>query len=236
MTASIASPEARRGRRTWLIPGSLVLLSLVPVVAGASRVVSLAGGVATTPDDARFTEMPAPVLVHIVSATVYCLLGAFQFHPGLRGRHPAWHRVAGRVLVPMGLVAALSGLWMTTFSALPAHDGGLLPPARWVFGLGMVAALVLGFAAALRRRFDVHRAWMIRAYAIGLGAGSQVFTMLAWLAVGGDQETLKAVPMIAGWVLNLTVAEWIIRRRRARAARPPHAPRLRGTATRRMQA
>jgi len=215
MTASAPAIRPRsRTRPDWLVPAGLVLLSLVPVVAGASRVASLAIGVETTPDNARFTGMPAPVIVHVVGSTAYCLLGALQFHPGLRRRRPAWHRVSGRVLVPMGIASALSGLWMTQFSALPAHDGGLLPLARWVFGLGMLAALVLGFAAARRRRFAAHRAWMIRAYAIALGAGSQVFTTLAWLAVGGDPETTKAVPMIAGWAIDLAVAEWAIRRGR----------------------
>ena len=216
MTASTTPTRPARRARTrrldWLVPAGLVLLSLIPVVAGASRVTSLAVGVETTPDNARFTGMPLPVIVHIVSSTVYCVLGAFQFHPGLRRRRPRWHRIAGRVLVPMGLASALSGLWMTQFYILPAHDGGILPPARWVFGIGMVAALVLGFVAALRRRFGAHRAWMMRAYAIALGAGTQVITTMVWLAVGADLETTKAVPMIAGWVINLAVAEWAIRR------------------------
>ena len=36
--------------------------------------------------------------------------------------------------------------------------------------------LVLGITAVRRRDIAAHRAWMIRAYAIGLAAGSQVFT------------------------------------------------------------
>src|SRR5215813_7764862 len=38
------------------------------------------------------------------------------------------------------------------------------------------------FAAGFRRRrHGWHRAWMTRGYAIGLGAGTQVFTQLPWL-------------------------------------------------------
>ena len=40
----------------------------------------------------------------------------------------------------------------------------------------MAACLVLGVAAIRRRDIAAHRAWMIRAYAIGLAAGTQVFT------------------------------------------------------------
>ena len=40
----------------------------------------------------------------------------------------------------------------------------------------MGAFLVLGFTAIRRRDIPAHRAWMIRAYALGLGAGTQAFT------------------------------------------------------------
>ena len=94
-------------RRTWLVPAGLLALSAVPVIAGAARVSELTGGAAVTPDDARFFASPVPVLVHIVGASLYCVLGAFQFASGFRRRRPGWHRAAGRLLVPCGLAAAL---------------------------------------------------------------------------------------------------------------------------------
>jgi uncharacterized membrane protein len=212
-TVTAPRPTPTRRNRDWMIPTGLILLSLVPVAAGAMRITSLATGVEATPDNARFVGMPLPVIIHIVSATIYCVLGAFQFHPGLRRRRPRWHRISGRILVPMGIAAALSGVWMTQFYALPVHDYGALPAARWVFGLGMAASIVLGFRAVLRRDFRAHRAWMIRAYAIGIGAGTQLFTTLAWFGIAGaNADATKPVPMIAGWVVNLAIAEWIIRR------------------------
>jgi uncharacterized membrane protein len=103
----------------------------------------------------------------IVTATVYNLVGAFQFSPGLRRRRPRWHRAAGRVLIPCGLAAALAGLWMSQFYPAPEGDGPLLYLIRLVFGGAMVAALILGFIAVRRGDFTRHRAWMIRGYAIG---------------------------------------------------------------------
>lgn len=212
-TLTRTRPGARSRRREWLIPASLLVLSAIPVLAGALRLGSLAGGAEITPDNARFFALPLPVVLHIVGATVYCVLGAFQFVPSLRRRHPRYHRLAGRVLVPAGLVAAASGLWMTAVYDLPVADGGLLPVIRWIFGLAMIAALALGMRAILRRDVATHRAWMMRAYAIGLGAGTQVLTALPWmLMAGGLDTTSKTLSMTAGWVLNLAVAEWIIRR------------------------
>jgi uncharacterized membrane protein len=197
---------------TWLIPTGLLGLSFIPVIAGAVRVTQLTAGAAVTGDNARFFDSPAPVLLHIVGAITYSVLGAFQFAPGLRRRRPAWHRMAGRLLVPAGLTVALSGLWMTLFYPKPAGDGALLTFLRLVFGSAMAISIVLGLAAIRRRDIARHRAWMIRGYAIGLGAGTQAFTHLPWmLLVGQPGEVPRALLMAAGWLINLAVAEWCIR-------------------------
>ncbi|MEU6787988.1 DUF2306 domain-containing protein [Nonomuraea angiospora] len=197
-----------------LIPAGLLLLSAVPVIAGAIRTAELAGGAAITPDNARFIAAPAPVLLHIAGVTVYSVLGAFQFAPGFRRRRPAWHRAAGRVLVPAGLVAALAGLWMTLFSDLPAGDTGLLTVFRLVAGSAMAGSLVLGFAAILRRDVARHRAWMIRAYALAMGAGTQAVVLSAWYAATGvdPHGVTRALLQGLAWGINLAVAEWAIRR------------------------
>jgi uncharacterized membrane protein len=198
----------------WLTPAGLIMLSVVPVLAGAARVAQLAGGAQVTPENARFFAAPLPVVVHIFSASVYCVLGAFQFAPGLRRRSLGWHRAAGRLLVPCGLAAALSGLWMTLFYPQPPGDGDLLTCFRLVFGAAMLLSIGLGFAAVRRRDIVRHRAWMVRAYAIGLGAGTQVLTHLPWiLIVGKPDELSRALLMLAGWVINLAVAELALLRR-----------------------
>ncbi|USY23152.1 DUF2306 domain-containing protein [Nocardiopsis exhalans] len=127
------------------------------------------------------------------------------------------------------MVSALSGLWMTLFYAIPAIDTGFLTVQRLVFGTAMALALVLGYVAARRREFARHGAWMIRAYAIGTGAGTQVLTHMPWtLLVGEYDQLIRALLMGAGWVVDIVVAEWVIHRtlRRPRGARrvPERAP------------
>ncbi|GIH76812.1 DUF2306 domain-containing protein [Planobispora longispora] len=218
-------------RAGWLAPTGLIVLSVVPVIAGAVRLGELTAGAEVTAENARFFAAPVPIVLHILSVTVYSLLGAFQFAPGLRRRRPGWHRAAGRLLVGCGLVAALSGLWMTVFYAFPAGDGALLAGFRLVFGSGMALSIVLGLAAIRRRDIVRHRAWMTRGYAIGLGAGTQVLTHLPWSLVAGEPgEFSRALLMGAGWVINLAVAEWIIRRRSAGPVRTPAGARPRPNA------
>jgi hypothetical protein len=195
-----------------LTPLALVALALGPVIAGAVRLVGLAGGAALTPQNARFFASPSPIVLHVLSASVFCLLGAFQLDPGLRRRWPRWHRRAGRALVGCGLVAGLSGLWMTCFYPRAAGDGALLDGFRLLFGSAMVLCLVLGVAAILRRDVARHGAWMLRGYALGQGAGTQLLLSVPWLLLfGAPGELARALLLGAGWALNLAVAEWVLR-------------------------
>lgn len=208
------------------MPAGLIALGLVPVIAGAFRVTALTVGVEVTPENARFFASPIPVILHAVGASVYLVLGALQFAPSLRRRR--WHRLAGRALVPAGLTAALSGVWMAVFYAIPAEmNGPALIVMRVVLGTAMAAAIVVAFLAIRRGDVPAHSAWMTRAYAIGLGAGTQVLTLLPWtLAFGTPSQTMHSVLMGAAWAINLAVAEVVIRRRARRGAgtRRPSGP------------
>jgi len=214
-------PSRKGGWDEWRVPLALILLCAVPLAAGAVRLVTLAVGAEITPENARFFAAPLPVVLHIVGASVFTVLGAFQFVPGLRRRLPGWHRRVGRLVVGAGLVAALSGLWMTQFYKLPAHDGALVYGFRLLFGSLMALSIVLGLVAIRRREFGQHRAWMMRGYALGLGAGTQVLTLLIGeIALGGAPgEVARGLLMGAAWAINLAVAEWIIRRPPVRPAR-----------------
>lgn len=212
-------------RAGWAVPVALVALALVPSVAGLLRLADLAGGAPVSPGAARFRAHPVPVVLHIMAAVPFGLLGALQFGSGARRRPRRWHRAAGRALAPLGLVVAPTGLWMTMTYPWPAGDGLVLYGQRLVFGTAMVASLVAGLEAIRRGNFAAHGAWMTRAYALGMGAGTQVFTHLVWWQlVGRPGEAERALLMGAGWGINLLVAEWAIR---GRSAPRPGAPRPR---------
>lgn len=221
VTATPAIP-VRRSRAQWPVPAGLIVVSLIPVIFGTLRLAQLTGGAQVTPDNARFFDSPLPVLIHIPAAIVYSLLGAFQFVPALRrGRRGrfSWHRLAGRILVPAGLLVALSGLWMAVFYDLPEGDGPVLLILRLVFGSAMAVSIVLGMLAVLRRDFVRHSAWMARGYAIGIAAGTQALVSIPWLLlIGPPDEPTRAGLLGSAWLINLAVAEYFIRRRSQRLA------------------
>jgi uncharacterized membrane protein YozB (DUF420 family) len=211
-------------RRSWPLVTTLLVVSAVPIIVGTLRLIEVAGGPAVMPANDRYGTLPVPLVLHIMSSIVFALAGILQFLPAFRRRHPAWHHRAGRVLVPAGLLAAGTGVAMTLFYEAQPDSGALLHVFRLVFGSAMAASLVLGLTAVRRRDLSAHRAWMIRAYAIGLAAGTQAFTVGFSEATFGDGVVASDLAKGAGWVINLAVAEWAIRRPVRRRTPPAPVP------------
>ena len=139
----------------------------------------------------------------------------------VRRRRPGSHRAAGRTLMVAGALVAGSAVWMTLMYPQEG-TGDVLYLFRLAFSTAMVASIVLGFAAIRRREIARHRAWMIRAYAIALAAGTQAFTVGVGGALFGD-GVLAHDLSIASWLINLAVAGWAVRRRPAPRRRPQPA-------------
>jgi uncharacterized membrane protein len=207
-----AAPPTRSARPTGWVPFALVALVVLPAVAGALRLVELAGGPLLLPGNPRMTASPLPVVVHITCAVPYAVLGAFQFSSSLRRRHPHWHRATGKVVVALGLAVAVSGLWMTVFYPRQPGTGELAFLLRLTFGSALAACILLGFAAIRRGDVRTHRAWMTRAYAIALAAGTQTVTLAVGPAVFGTGALSKDLSLGAAWLINVAVAEAVLRR------------------------
>lgn len=207
---------ASHSKKDYWIIGSLLFLSLVPGIAGVIRFLQVTTGNGYTVENQRFFNDPIPVLSHIVAVIFFSILGAFQFSPGFRKKHIVWHRISGRFLVCMGLFSALSGLWLTLVYPRVPTDGDWLFGIRMVVGLWMTLCLLLAFIFILQKKITQHSHWMIRGYAIGMGAGTQVFTHLPWfIFVGGEPSGIpRDLMMGAGWLINFIFAEWIVRKRK----------------------
>ena len=164
-------------KSNWLVPFALIMLSIVPMLAGAVRLFQIGNAAPVTSENLRFMSAPLPVVMHIIGSVIYSILGAFQFSDSFRRNKPLWHRTSGKWLIPLGLISALSGIWMTLFYARPAIDGELIVAnfddqnlfvIRLLIGVAMCCFILLGLAVIRKRNFPQHRAWMIRAYALAL--------------------------------------------------------------------
>jgi hypothetical protein len=208
--ASVNSGSRKAG---WMIPAGLIFLTLLPAFAGIMRLIELSSDVEITARNARFFAAPIPAILHIASTITFCIGGALQFSPSIRRNNPGWHRASGRILIPFGLLCALSGMWMAVSYPPVFGEGTVLTYIRLAVGAAIVIFLCLGFAAIRQRAFMQHRAWMIRGYALGIAAGTQPLTLAPMLAIpGGFTDFTYTLGLSFGWMLNICVAEWLIRR------------------------
>jgi uncharacterized membrane protein len=146
----LSKPSSPWWRSAVFALAGLLLLAVVPVLGGILRLSDLAFAAAITAENARFFAAPLPIVIHIVGASLFLLLGAVQFMPSIRQRFPRWHRGAGRVALVAGLSAAFAGLWMTaTYPA--AANSDLLYVVRMTVGTAWAASLILSFLAIRRR-------------------------------------------------------------------------------------
>ena len=227
--------QVLRPRRVWL-------MLLVAIVAGAVLVAPYALlDVGSSRIEVDGGLHYALLVTHIFTATVALVLGPLQFVPAIRARR-RWHRRIGRTYLFAGVLP----------SAVAAVPVALLS-GRIVTQVGLVIVAIgwlvtAGAAVRAIRRGDVtaHRAWMTRNYALTfLAVTARIvvpFLLLTGLATGAIARAdaaaavtaLIPVGQIAGCVINLVVAEVLIRRaRRGRTASgSPRAARVRETARR----
>lgn len=203
---------------SWLVPALLLLLGALNVASGAFQLGALQQGPPTggVPDDfgsMHHFETPLPILLHIMSGTLFNLLGPLQFVPAIRRRWPRCHRWSGRLLIVSGFLAALAALWMNQH--FPLFGGTLKYAGVVLFSIGLMVSLAVGLRAILGRDVERHRAWMMRAIAIGLGPATQRLLVIPVFVIYGEVNELTIGLVVwFGFLVNLSVVEWILWRER----------------------
>jgi hypothetical protein len=149
------------------------------------------------------------ILTHIFASSLTLLLGPWQFIPTVRVRWPHVHRNMGRVYLALGVLpGGLAGLYMAlyAFGGIVSHTGFALLALIWLF-TGYRA-----YAAARARDFVAHRAWMIRNFALALGALTLRIQLGACFAAKIPFETFYPILAWTAWIPNVIIAEWIVHR------------------------
>ena len=206
-------PMKSVSRREWALLAIILFYSFVPTFGGLLRVIELGGGPAIVPENPRVLADPLPVVLHILSSFLFCIVGAVQFLPSVRRHCPAMHRAVGRTIAVAGCASALTGLWMTHSYAFPDElQGLLLYWARIALSLWMVGLIAWAVIAIRSRNVLGHSAAMLRAYAIGQGASTQTVLGIGWMVAFGTEPLgpLRDGMMVFAWGLNLLIAELLI--------------------------
>jgi Predicted membrane protein (DUF2306) len=148
------------------------------------------------------------IYLHVFASTFAILAGPWQFSGALRARYPRAHRVLGRSYLVVGVgIGGLSGLYMSAF----AYGGWI---SKIGFGLLAIAWLytgVRGYLAARARQFDSHWQWMIRNFALTLGALTLRIGLGLGFGLGLPFEVFYPALSWLAWIPNILLAEWLIR-------------------------
>lgn len=169
-----------------------------------------------TPAQALGNPLGVPWLfIHVAGAVVALLLGSLQFLPVLRRGSRPPHRWVGRVYVAGCLIGGLAGLVL----AVGSHAGPIASAGFGALAVLWIATTSLGWRAAVQGRFDEHRRWMIRSWALTLAAVTlRLYLPLVMILDLPFPPWYRAISF-ACWVPNLIAAElWL---RRAQPSLPP---------------
>ena len=190
---------------------ALVFFTFVPVLTALILVFQIPSG--TYPEDSvRLAVAPITWFAHVLAGAAFGIIGPVQFVRALRNRFGAVHRVLGRIFVLSGAILGLSSL--SLLAQVMSQRTPLVDIARGLFGLALLIALALAMAAIRGRDVLRHRAWAVRAYAIGMGLGavSLVFFPI-YIITGQPPKGLASdILFVASWVLTIAFAEVVIRR------------------------
>ncbi len=229
-----AAPLAGLGRpRAFVLRWSAVLLVAASWLSGAifgAYILAFFGGSALNGMAERWNEsLPAlhdaatPLATlaigsHFVTGGVLLLLGPIQLIGAVRRAVPGFHRWLGRLYV---LCAGLAGLGGLAFIGAKGTIGGpLMSLGFGVYGALMVLASVMAYAHARAGRYEAHRAWAVRLFALTVGSWLYRMEYGFWFLLvgraGHNSEFtgwFDAVMVFFFYLPNLAVAELFIRTR-----------------------
>lgn len=223
MSATASKTIISRGLLWGMSPAARWLWLLVLILASSIGVFSLRYGLPQVPLSGleNFATHRTSLVVHALFASIALIIGPWQFLPRLRERHPALHRINGRVYVTAVLVgwAASVPIALNAQTGLAASAGFLGLGAAW-FGTTAVAVWLI-----LRGEIARHRRWMIRSYFLTASA----ITLRIYLGTGAALQIPfgDSYPAIAWlcWVPNLIAAELYLRFfNRAAPSRTAYSP------------
>ena len=206
---------------SWLVTTLLLLLGVASIASGVMRMSAMAealsSGVIPQEPEGLISYVEHPILstLHLMPGILFTLLGPLQLTPAIRLRWPAVHRWSGRVFIASGILIAISALIMAML--FPVVVNRFVTAANYIFGIALIISLIMAFRAIVQRDFACHRAWMIRAYAIGLSVATMRVIFFSLFFLLAEFKDAYIPPLVwCTFLTHLMVAELIVRGGRQR--------------------
>jgi uncharacterized membrane protein len=155
------------------------------------------------------------LVTHAGGAATALLIGGFQSLPAIRRRKPL-HRWLGRIYATGCIVGGFAGLGLafgTTAGPVAGAGFGILA-VIWIY------VTAQGWLTARAGRFDEHRRWMMRSFALTFAAVTLRIYMPAGAMAGLDVAQVYRLTAWISWIPNLLLAEVYLRRTVVRRLQP----------------
>ncbi|MGQ8367059.1 DUF2306 domain-containing protein [Glaciecola sp. 1036] len=168
------------------------------------------------------TSGNAILISHLLSALVLSTSGILQLFPYIRIQFPLFHKWNGRLFLVLGIMGALTGLYLTLIKGSRLSDIGAI-------GVCLNGILILIFAAlawkyALKKQFQKHMRFAIHTFILVNGVWTFRLYMMGWYLVNqgpnGNNATIDGpadlIMSFACYLLPMAMAEvyfWAQKRR-----------------------
>lgn len=176
-------------------------------------------------DDAGFLQIKQQYLgirhwrlafwIHVFTSMIPLLAGFTQFAPSVLKNWPGLHRAMGRIyVITVCFITGPASLIMAFYA-----NGGITSRVAFaILAVLWLATTIMGWRTILQRKWSLHREWMIRSYALTLSA----LTLRAWkygIVFAFEPRPMDVYRLVAwlGFIPNILIAEWLIRRHRQRS-------------------
>lgn len=169
------------------------------------------------------------LLLHITGGMVALFTAPWQFWSGYRRYPMRVHRWTGRVFLAGVATGVIGAVYLAFTSELVARGAGAAAAqARWpqAFALLVLAAAWastagMAFYAIRKRRIDLHKEWMIRAYVVTFAFVTfRLFTDFGPASHIVPRRDLAITMFWACWVVPLFITELVLQARKIRRLTP----------------
>jgi hypothetical protein len=191
-------------RRPWIIPLALVVAGFLYFQVHPFAQAGLDEKMAPIPPHDGFPAYYPLLLTHIVFGTISMIAVVLLVWPRIRLRHPAVHRVSGRIYVIAALVTGVVGLVLIPFAPAIGKVGVVGSTVTWL------VVTVAGYRAVRAHRFVQHRRYMLYSFAIVMNNVWGLAIVNAGLAIDPQMDItyLAESARWVGWVGNLALVQW----------------------------
>ncbi|MCM3762483.1 DUF2306 domain-containing protein [Alkalihalobacillus oceani] len=148
------------------------------------------------------------VQLHIALAIISLITGPLGVIKALRRKSLSFHRWNGRIYVLSILLNFIPGVYVSFF----ATGGWISTVGFLVLNTLWLVTTFLGYFYARKRQIGLHSRWITRSFLLSF-ANMTIYIIVAIShhAVGFSYGASYTIAVWLCWIINLLLAEWIIR-------------------------